>query len=269
MAEGKKKTTKKAPAKKAPAKKAPAKKVPAKKAPAKKAPAKKVPAKKPPPVVTDEQDGRAEKLEQASLNDRYSVTGNRKHGVRPYKQYGKDLAKDGHGLPEPKLVDLEMANPVLEKIYGDDDELAERVKGFLQTILIGGKHKDALANNDFVWNHVQNLRHRYKGLNDLYVACKEIGEEYRTVVRTDAAHERAVDGVDEPIYSNNGTFLGNKKIYSDRLLELLLKADSPDKFSDRKKVDIQGTVINLSTGFDRERLKEEVLEEATEIEEVD
>ena len=57
-------------------------------------------------------------------------------------------------------------------------------------------------------------------------------------------------------------------MYSDRLLELLLKADSPDKFSDRKKVDVSGTVIQLATGFDREQLKEEILEEA-EIEEID
>lgn len=225
--------------------------------------------KKPPPKLTNEDPNRAEKLEDATLNERFSVAANRKKGIKPYKEYDKDMAREAAGIPVPQIVDLEAAPEALEVIRSDDEELAERCKGFLQVILEGGKHKDALAKHDFVWNMIVNLRHRYKGFNELYPVCKEIGEEYRKVVRADAAHERAVDGVDEPLYSNNGTFLGNKKVYSDRLLELLLKADNPDKFSDRKKVDIQGTCINIVTGFDREALKEEILEEAQGVEERD
>jgi len=102
----------------------------------------------------------------------------------------------------------------------------------------------------------------------LWVQCRDIGDEYRQVLRSDAAHERAVEGVEEPVFSPSGKCLGSRRVYSDRLLELLLKADNPEKFSDKKQVDVRGTVINLTTGFNRDELRSEIIDaEAVEREE--
>jgi len=59
----------------------------------------------------------------------------------------------------------------------------------------------------------------------------------------DAAHERAVDGVEEPVF-HKGVVVGYKLRYSDGLLTTLLKANNPDKYRDNSKVD-----VNVGGGF--------------------
>lgn len=59
----------------------------------------------------------------------------------------------------------------------------------------------------------------------------------------DAAHERAVDGVEEPVF-HQGAIVGHKLKYSDGLLTTLLKANNPDKYRDNTKLD-----VNVSGGF--------------------
>ena len=165
--------------------------------------------------------------------------------------------------PPPLIVDLSGSNAVLAQVK--DEELRERIKDFLSILLEGGKHKTAMAQTNFNWNHIQNLRHKYNGLHELWVTCRDVGDEYRQVIRTDAAHERAVEGVDDPIYSPAGKYLGSKKIYSDKLLELLIKADNPERFNPTQNVKVEGTVLNINIGFDRETLRDEYA--ASEVEE--
>ena len=62
-------------------------------------------------------------------------------------------------------------------------------------------------------------------------------------VLEDAAHERAVDGVEEPVF-HKGEIVGHKLRYSDGLLTTLLKANKPDKYRDNTKVD-----VNVGGGF--------------------
>jgi hypothetical protein len=52
------------------------------------------------------------------------------------------------------------------------------------------------------------------------------------------ARRRAVEGVEEPMYSAKGDFLGYKRVYSDTLLAMLLKAAKPDKYKDRSAVEV-------------------------------
>jgi hypothetical protein len=167
-----------------------------------------------------------------------------------------------NGIVAPNIVDLDQAHPVLEGI--PDEEFRARVKDFLSTILEGKSHKKAMVAGQFSWNVWANTMHKYEGLRDLYLTCKDLGTEFRGIVRLDAAHERAVDGVDDPIYSAAGKFLGNRKMYSDRLLELLLKADNPDKFSTNHKVGIEGTVLQIGLGFNRDDLRQEVAKKDAE-----
>lgn len=204
-----------------------------------------------------------------SDDERYSIKGDKAAGLPGYKNRKMalkaqiDLLKQN--LPAPKVADLEISNPVLAQV--EDDALRARIQSFMQILLEGGKHKVALSTNDFTWNHIQNLRHKYVGLHELWIECRDIGDEYRQVLRSDAAHERAVEGVEESLYSPSGKFLGSRRVYSDRLLELLIKSDDPDKFSERRKVDVRGTVINLTTGFNRATLRDEVAQEAIDVEE--
>jgi hypothetical protein len=67
-----------------------------------------------------------------------------------------------------------------------------------------------------------------------------------------------VEGVEENVYSPSGKLVGTRRYYSDRLLEMLLKADAPEKFMPKQQVELQGgfTVI-FETGFNRDELREE------------
>jgi len=53
------------------------------------------------------------------------------------------------------------------------------------------------------------------------------------------AWRRAVDGTDKPI-SFQGVITATYKEYSDRMLEILLKAHRPDKFVERSKSEVTG-----------------------------
>lgn len=54
------------------------------------------------------------------------------------------------------------------------------------------------------------------------------------------AWRRAVEGTDKPI-SFQGVITASYKEYSDKMLEILLKAHRPEKFTDRSKVDLSNT----------------------------
>ena len=179
------------------------------------------------------------------------------------RQHDAEVASST-GLPAPRVMDLSESAPILQKI--EDVALRRRCRAFLSILLEGGKHKRAMIETDFTWNNWANLHHKYPELKELWITCRDLGEEYRKIIRVDAAHERAVDGVKDPIYSPSGKYLGERTIYSDRLLELLIKADNPDRFSDKKKVEVVGTTIKLGGGFNREALKAEIIAETAEAE---
>lgn len=98
-------------------------------------------------------------------------------------------------------------------------------------------------------------------------ACREVGINYKTFIKhleTDAsfsedfrlameqsgdvleeeAHRRAVEGVARPVFDNNGQVVGEHVKYSDQLLTMLLKAAKPAKYSDKKQIEVTGTVTH-------------------------
>lgn len=67
----------------------------------------------------------------------------------------------------------------------------------------------------------------------------------------EAARVRAFEGVDEPVFQG-GIEVGAKRVYSDRLAELLLKAHRPEKYRERHdiKTDIMSPPIINIRGVD-------------------
>jgi len=71
--------------------------------------------------------------------------------------------------------------------------------------------------------------------------AKDFEEAYEngTDVLEDEAHRRAVDGWDEPKFWQ-GDEIGVVRKFSDRLLEMLLKARKPEKYRERSDVNVTG-----------------------------
>lgn len=65
-------------------------------------------------------------------------------------------------------------------------------------------------------------------------------------VLEDEARRRAVAGWDEPVYQN-GKLVGHKRRYSDTLLIFLLKGNNPEKFGDKVKQELSGSVATVET----------------------
>ena len=61
----------------------------------------------------------------------------------------------------------------------------------------------------------------------------------------EAAIMRGVDGIDEPIIAN-GEIIGYKKKYSDKMLEVLMKANDPDRYGGKQQTEINQN-ININT----------------------
>ena len=108
------------------------------------------------------------------------------------------------------------------------------------------------------WVEVHPVYSQYQNCKAAYAVCRELGEEYRKMVRQDEAHRRAVEGVVENVYSASGKLCGTRTFYSDRLLEVLLKGDSPERYStQRQQVEVQGGVtVVVEAAFDRKALSE-------------
>eukprot|EP00919_Chromeraceae_sp_WS-2016_P030065 GHVR01071384.1.p1 GENE.GHVR01071384.1~~GHVR01071384.1.p1 ORF type:complete len:237 (+),score=35.76 GHVR01071384.1:954-1664(+) len=198
-----------------------------------------------------------EKKNEEDLNKRYSASGKGLLGMLPAPRGDGESV----GFPVLDIRDMEEAGDALAQI--ENEQLRERAATFLTILLQGGKHRTAMEVCDFVWSNWVNVRSKYPALQNLWLQCRDLGEDFRRILRMDAAHERAVDGVDDPIYSPSGKFLGSRKLYSDRLLELLLKADDPDRFREKKQVEITGNSLSITT-FDRDALKQEILDETKE-----
>lgn len=92
------------------------------------------------------------------------------------------------------------------------------------------------------WGIIQNFQRHYPDtFGVLWRASRACGEDYRKEAREAEAHRRAVKGWKEPVYYK-GIECGTIRRFSDRLLELLLKADNP-KYRD------QGQQVNVQTNL--------------------
>jgi hypothetical protein len=169
-----------------------------------------------------------------------------------------DQAEGFEGAPMPLMEEALPAVAMMVARYEDQPEKVTQFISYLILLSTGVKTKQVMTELNLTWPQLRSLGSLYPETRAAIAAAKVLGEEFRMALRLDAAHERAVEGVEENVYSPSGKLVGTRRYYSDRLLEMLLKADAPEKFMPKQQVELQGgfTVI-FETGFDRDRLREE------------
>jgi hypothetical protein len=172
---------------------------------------------------------------------------------------GFDLTPSGQAAYENLMastptLDLTQIEAVEERVPGDRSKIIR----VMEALALGARHKEALADEGWVWSNFSIYRNKYPVISSLYVEVARLGEETRKVLRLDEAHRRATEGVTEPIYSPSGKYCGEKIKYSDALLTLFLKADHPDKFTERHEVKSTGVVLKMQMGL-RENVKQEAM----------
>jgi hypothetical protein len=89
-------------------------------------------------------------------------------------------------------------------------------------------------------NSIWYLRERDEAFDEDYKEAEAIA----LGLLEEEARRRALEGVERPIYQQ-GNLVGYERVYSDRMLEILLKAHDPQKYRDNQPADPGGVVINL------------------------
>ncbi|MER1940637.1 terminase [Castellaniella sp. FW104-16D08] len=103
-----------------------------------------------------------------------------------------------------------------------------RQKAFLAALASCGVVGQALAIVDLHRSTVL----RWRKDDPEFAAAYDQALEDATDTLESEARRRAVEGVDEPVYYK-GERVGAVRRYSDKLMEVLLKGNRPDKFKDR------------------------------------
>lgn len=145
-----------------------------------------------------------------------------------------------------------------------DECLKDRrcIRSALEGIAVGGKMLVVTSKAGFEnWSSFESLALRKcKAIKKLYLIAKDERKNRRLHGAEEALYERAVEGVDEPMVNHLGQIVGYKKKYSDKLLEVQLKALDPDTYSDKKDKIDKGLVINVEMG-----LRKKNIDNATDI----
>lgn len=84
---------------------------------------------------------------------------------------------------------------------------------------------------------VRSVAYEWREKDPHFAKLWDIAVEEATDELEREARRRAVEGWEEPVYTRDGAMCGTIRRYSDKMLELLLKAYRPTKFRDRVQVE--------------------------------
>lgn len=108
----------------------------------------------------------------------------------------------------------------------------------------GAKYQSCTTNGFSYWTVTDLIREREKAGDPRWKQAWDLAQEhYRDSLEAEA-RRRAFEGVDKPVFYK-GKKVATVKEYSDRLLELLLRGERPEKFRDNVKLDanVMGGVL--------------------------
>lgn len=159
-----------------------------------------------------------------------------------------------------------MSKHAEEPLIGFDPEVAMKVLrakvslkkdreiylNLLMELANGGSLRTYFKKTGLQWTDITSIYYGATGVYDLMEGAYRSGETYLALVREEEADRRAIEGVPSK----------EKRKYSDRLLELKLKAQNPAKYSDKKEVNHTGMVVNFDIqGVVRDPVEEETVYE--------
>ena len=108
----------------------------------------------------------------------------------------------------------------------------DRIAACLHSLATGNPWKTAEAESGISWHMIQSCKARSKDFADLWNVAEASRDAIRQAQRVDAMQSRGVGGWEEPVWYK-GVQVGTVRKFSDKLLEIGLKAGEPDKYSDR------------------------------------
>jgi hypothetical protein len=152
-------------------------------------------------------------------------------GADPDEGFGATLAETRR-----RAAQLQSGQPDARNLVG-----ARRKKAFLMALASTGNVTIACAAAGWPRSFPYSLRKQDEEFAEQWAFCTETAADLLEA----AALQRAVHGVQEDVWhkpkDGSPEVIGHKTIYSDRLLETLLKANRPEKFRERHEVKHEGS----------------------------
>ena len=155
------------------------------------------------------------------------------------------IEQDGYPDPIECFDNREKLFPKILAKEEVDRERAELGFRYIEFVASGGRTRIFLRDEKVTWSYVNFILRKSNYLWLLYRGAMAIGEDLRQKLREEEADHRAVDGVEKPVFQQK-ELVGHVTEYSDSLLIAQLKAGNPEKYADRKKVEHEGVVLNLT-----------------------
>ena len=104
---------------------------------------------------------------------------------------------------------------------------------FLNALANGATHKQALEEAGLQWRVVSIFMTHDSTFAELHKEAKRLRDELINVMREESADDRAINGWVDRTYDKDGNVTSERRYFSDRLMELRLKAANPGKYADR------------------------------------
>jgi hypothetical protein len=145
-------------------------------------------------------------------------------------------------LPE-KLWDEK--DSIVQRCLPDDEKEQKLFLTFVEGIARAERTRDLLEGLGITWAGFTRIYYKSSELYTLYREAQELGEAYRQILREEEADRRAMEGVEEPVFFQ-GTPCGTIRKFSDQMLAIQLKAGNPEKYAERKSLEMKGVILNLS-----------------------
>ena len=176
-------------------------------------------------------------------------------GEQPIPESSYEFIDRMKSAEDVSWLDLNRAEDELP-VFDECKKDRRCIHSALEGIAVGGKMLIVTSKAGFdSWSSFESLALRKcKAVKKLYLLAKEERKNRRLHGAEEALYERAVEGVDEPMVNHLGQIVGYKKKYSDKLLEVQLKALDPDKYSDKKDKTDKGLVINVEMGLRKKEI---------------
>ena len=138
---------------------------------------------------------------------------------------------------------------VLEVLLPNESVPARaRVAAFIVLTMEGKRFHVAAETVKVPWTSIHLYELHSQGFEELYALAKTAGHAVRQEQRENALHRRGVEGWEEPVFRGKyGGQVGTIRRFSDKCLEMALKAGDRKKYGDKVDIDHSGQVIHFHT----------------------
>lgn len=188
---------------------------------------------------SEEEDRGSKEKPKAGFSTQESEIGDRQE-QETGKEAGKEKNKTGFSPQESENTPA----PARE----DEPDLIDSLRPWKRKFILSMRKLPMVTQACLEANCSPKTAYAQRDLDPLFQSLWDESLTYATDRLEGAAWTRAVDGVEKGIYGRDGEVIATEKVYSDKLLETLLKGNLPQKYRENSAPQVTVNVLNWSNG---------------------